>query len=177
MRPAAAEDAFGTPSHRQYRRRRVVHWVLRGLCVAIGCAAACGIVFCAKGRALLIVRDNIGLSVIVGSMKISWQAITYPKDKWIVIKHNVPGNATWPIMPQLRREGALLIPLWVVLVAAVGGLAGLCRAGSINALPGCCPRCHYCLTGNVSGRCPECGWRCKRNRGLSRMALPGFWRR
>jgi hypothetical protein len=28
--------------------------------------------------------------------------------------------------------------------------------------PGCCPRCDYDLTGNLSGRCPECGKKIRR---------------
>ena len=33
----------------------------------------------------------------------------------------------------------------------------LLRLGSARAIPGHCVECDYDLTGNVSGRCPECG--------------------
>ena len=48
------------------------------------------------------------------------------------------------------------LPLWmpVVLLGLVAGVFWL--ADSRHKRPGHC-RCGYDLTGNVSGRCPECG--------------------
>jgi hypothetical protein len=58
-----------------------------------------------------------------------------------------PGRAsitkTWPTLPFLL---ALLIPTGV-----------LWWLGPQHFPPGCCKTCGYNLTGNVSGRCPECG--------------------
>ena len=57
------------------------------------------------------------------------------------------------------------IPLWVVIVSSAGLGLGLTavpllirslRAWRRRAV-GHCPTCGYDLTGNVSGRCPECG--------------------
>jgi hypothetical protein len=49
-----------------------------------------------------------------------------------------------------------LLPLWlpVLLIAA---LTALC--GHLDRPPkaGHCPACNYDLTGNTTGRCPECG--------------------
>ena len=39
------------------------------------------------------------------------------------------------------------------------GLRALLLAWASQRRPGCCPTCGYDLTGNVSGRCPECGTR------------------
>ncbi|MBN1490434.1 MAG: hypothetical protein JXA69_11010 [Phycisphaerae bacterium] len=72
----------------------------------------------------------------------------------------------------LRNEGTsaagsarltrLGLPLWAVLV--VLALPVLIRCGRLlrryrqrHQKPGCCRKCGYNLTGNVSGRCPECG--------------------
>jgi len=47
------------------------------------------------------------------------------------------------------------VPLWVPLIAA--SIAALAFARSRKTDHGCCSCCGYDLTGNVSGRCPECG--------------------
>jgi len=47
-------------------------------------------------------------------------------------------------------------PLWLLFAAAAAPTALLWVAGRRMA-PGCCRKCGYNLTGNVSGRCPECG--------------------
>lgn len=49
------------------------------------------------------------------------------------------------------------LPLWIPLVV-IGVPAGLLWwRGYRRPRRGHCPRCGYDLTGNVSGRCPECG--------------------
>ena len=52
---------------------------------------------------------------------------------------------------------ALRIPLWPVLAVGVAITLLLWRRDARLPGPGCCKRCGYNLTGNVSGRCPECG--------------------
>lgn len=48
------------------------------------------------------------------------------------------------------------VPLWLPFVAA--SVAGLLLVGvQRKHKPGRCSSCGYNLTGNVSGRCPECG--------------------
>jgi hypothetical protein len=49
------------------------------------------------------------------------------------------------------------IPLWIPAVGAGIPTIMLWRADRRRRLRGCCRRCGYDLTGNVSGRCPECG--------------------
>lgn len=46
-----------------------------------------------------------------------------------------------------------IMPLWIPLVPPLLLILALRRQN----LPGSCRRCGYDLTGNVSGRCPECG--------------------
>jgi len=49
------------------------------------------------------------------------------------------------------------LPLWLpLLLLAAGGLAAAWLA-RCRIPPGHCAGCGYNLTGNVSGRCPECG--------------------
>jgi hypothetical protein len=49
------------------------------------------------------------------------------------------------------------VPLWAPLLIAALPTAVLCWRDRRRIPPGHCPTCGYNLTGNVSGRCPECG--------------------
>ena len=51
----------------------------------------------------------------------------------------------------------LLVPLWTVLVVLLAATTALGLSGRRAARAGHCQQCGYDLTGNVSGRCPECG--------------------
>lgn len=49
-------------------------------------------------------------------------------------------------------------PLWIIfLVASSPLIQAFYRRFHRRSAPGTCVRCRYDLTGNVSGRCPECG--------------------
>jgi hypothetical protein len=54
----------------------------------------------------------------------------------------------------------ILFILWVI-AAVRGGLRArrgiVALRGLLRRNRGFCPRCGYCLRGNVSGICPECG--------------------
>lgn len=63
----------------------------------------------------------------------------------------------WPrfvLWPKVHR-GFALIPLWTV-GAIVGIVLSLCRRARRIPVTGC-RFCGYCLIGNVSGYCSECG--------------------
>ena len=49
------------------------------------------------------------------------------------------------------------VPLWIPFVLIGLPTAWLWRRDRRRPRPGCCAACGYDLTGNVSGRCPECG--------------------
>jgi hypothetical protein len=59
--------------------------------------------------------------------------------------------------PVLSRM--LYVPLWLPLIVLAIPTAILWWLDRRRRLPGHCRRCGYNLTGNVSGRCPECGTR------------------
>lgn len=54
-----------------------------------------------------------------------------------------------------------VLGLWVVLAVGYAvlfwGITSVMRSAVPTRRPGHCTRCGYNLTGNVSGRCPECG--------------------
>ncbi len=49
------------------------------------------------------------------------------------------------------------LPLWIVLIGATSATAVFWSLHRRRIPPGHCQKCGYNLTGNVSGRCPECG--------------------
>lgn len=62
----------------------------------------------------------------------------------------------WPTVrsgPYLR----VTVPLWIPFLLLAVPTARLWWLDRRRMPPGHCPRCGYDLTGNVSGRCPECG--------------------
>jgi predicted RNA-binding Zn-ribbon protein involved in translation (DUF1610 family) len=74
--------------------------------------------------------------------------------------------AYWvPVIRTQKTQVVLILPLWCVVCALGMPAIGLWYADwqrRKRRRPGHCSRCGYDLTGNVSGRCPECGgpvWR------------------
>ncbi len=60
-------------------------------------------------------------------------------------------------LPEWVGPGLIFIPLWIplMLLAAPTGLLWWLDRSRIP--PGHCRKCGYDLTGNTTGRCPECG--------------------
>lgn len=61
----------------------------------------------------------------------------------------------YALIPRDFGGGEFVLPLWMPFVV-FAAIAYRLRPGAI-ALPGHCRKCGYDLTGNISGRCPECG--------------------
>ena len=53
-----------------------------------------------------------------------------------------------------------VVPLWVPFAIVCLPTAILWHRDRRTVKPGCCQRCGYNLTGNVSGICSECGEPC-----------------
>jgi len=62
-------------------------------------------------------------------------------------------------IPRASSSGGfttLSVPLWMLFAALITPLV-ISVVRCARTRPGCCPACGYDLTGNTSGRCPECG--------------------
>lgn len=78
--------------------------------------------------------------------------------EWFFIRSRWPHcefQFNWPEVVS-EPTGHFRIPMWYVLMLTVGPTLVLLRWRR-RTPPGCCRDCGYNLTGNVTGRCPECG--------------------
>ncbi len=72
--------------------------------------------------------------------------------------HRVPLAYSFFVDP--HSAGGLrvvIFPLWMPLLVLAVPTAVLWWRDRRRIQPGHCPKCGYNLTGNLSGRCPECG--------------------
>ena len=61
--------------------------------------------------------------------------------------------------------GILFVSAMTIIPAAVLiWIGAILSRQEMRGTPGHCAECGYCLTGNASGVCPECGKRIKRPR-------------
>lgn len=102
-----------------------------------------------------------------------WHTLWTPIGGFLLAPHEEPahqaGDCTGPDVvgfvlglgwwPAYHRDpqgfSRLAIPLWMPFVALSAMTVLLWRRR--RSRPGHCPACGYNLTGNISGRCPECG--------------------
>ena len=80
-------------------------------------------------------------------------------DGWAVC---VEGWRLYGVTPEFQFErhaayGSVVIPLWIPFLLVCLPTAWLWRVERRRVAAGGCDACAYDLTGNVSGRCPECG--------------------
>lgn len=63
----------------------------------------------------------------------------------------------WARHLQVLRQHDLWLPSWPVALPLIVWFAVMAERRSYRRRTGCCLHCGYNLTGNVTGRCPECG--------------------
>ncbi len=67
------------------------------------------------------------------------------------------GGYLYENLSQPVNQTVYVLPCWIPFTLAMVSTALLWLLDRRRAKPGHCGRCGYSLTGNVSGRCPECG--------------------
>lgn len=136
------------------------------------CGTVCGLVFCTILSALLalgyqhetIITDGRGIEVRLAAdhLLLMWM----PGERFAGISHLTferrPSAYRWPMVflfsPRPRPPTRTLgIALWIALLLCVVVTLVFFMWGRASFKEGCCSKCGYNLTGNVSGRCPECG--------------------
>jgi hypothetical protein len=133
-------------------------------CLLILTAAFLGL----KWRNIRIGFAESGVQVSGGSLELLW------KGGW-KIKPGInlgPTYRTWGDVLEIWRDSALVpyrqsftpgymecvsLPLWIPFVLIGLPTGWLWWRDRRRVAAGCCAACGYDLTGNVSGRCPECG--------------------
>ena len=75
-------------------------------------------------------------------------------ETWLPLP-TVKQSMLWVSSPLVTWEIGL--PIWILLLPAAISTAFLFWRDRRRIPPGHCQRCGYNLTGNVSGKCPECG--------------------
>ena len=134
------------------RTRRIAKWT--GVVVSMLTSIAWGM-----SLYRLVTYGSGALMVMVGwsELRFAWFSIaSLPQPGWNVqiisprIVHWMPHYLTTPAF------SVISIPLWLPFLAIAIPTAWLWRRDRRH-LPGHCPKCGYDLTGNVTGKCSECG--------------------
>jgi len=114
-------------------------------------------------------RLRHGAGLALGALWYAWRPAAWrletdrylPEPGWTIASYGDPPetlNLAWWVERRVNRAWEWLgVPLWMpfLLVGVATGM--LWRRDRHRRTPGHCARCGYDLTGNVSGRCPECG--------------------
>ena len=146
---------------------------LASLCCALLCAAFLSLwIMSARGPRLLSVGNRLLLRLSPGNVEVyyAWGQLRHELLLLLQVRVNVDEipprsvgqgpRMVWsvPEIESLRTVGGFraLIPIWLLVLGCLGTIVGLWLAGPHVAKEEC-RSCGYCLVGNVSGRCPECG--------------------
>lgn len=122
----------------------------------LGSTAA--IAYCASGWYPWAIRGNFGVGLVCGALVINWSIYTAGPPRWDFF-HQPVTQLKWLWIPELTSR-LLVLPLWLIAVGSIAGL--VCSLATLRRLArrplaGYCIRCGYCMKGNMTGRCPECG--------------------
>ncbi len=152
---------------RRSKIRRALKWA-----GTIGCALLLGTLALSVSREVRWSSNSNGFAVLVHYGAVGfhrWRSTSslYVPDGWLVSRTGASGwrarlkEIYW--LPTVRRyvgigsrRSIVTVPIWIPLIATALPTALLWWRNR-RIPPGHCESCGYDLTGNVSGRCPECG--------------------
>ena len=153
---------------RRSRTRRVLKWVGVALCVAVVALAVVTMRWRIRWQSA---SKNYGGVAFDGAVGVFWvpsnplQIVNPSPAGWAVDVLRPSWSGTlygWSQAALLPKSGWNLparyvsVPLWLAFLLVMLPTAVLWRR-SRGSEPGLCSFCGYDLTGNISGRCPECG--------------------
>jgi len=135
---------------RSRRLTRLVRWLFAAVLVlsaGLGVANLAGNFAIRAGILSVMVNDGTcRIGVLDGELfPYGWECEMVPRDTYITYYGHI----------------FFITPLWLLWLVALLATIWMWRRDRARP-PGHCVRCGYDLTGNVSGRCPECGTAFKR---------------
>ena len=161
-----------TPRH---QFRRLAMWI--GLCICTLLVTAWLATVPLVGNRMLVIQYDVRTGLLVldegflGWLRypartpggpltwsVRWDRTLVPKQARVLGSLGLPTRISVSKGPFTRGGTGFLIPLWLPLaLVAVPTSILWYRSRRARLLSGHCPNCHYNLTGNTSGICPECG--------------------
>ena len=138
------------------RLRRLLKWT----CTVFCALAALPWLASAKWSLQLLTPLGNGVTFVNGGLILSWASPYEPfRLTWcggVSIRKTPPRPFEWNCLP-MRSARGVEVPGWYPLAALALPTAAFWWLGRRRRVPGHCRNCGYDLTGNVSGRCSECG--------------------
>lgn len=139
-------------------KRCVLQWSGLVVCLLIVITWAESLVHTIGWRRTAFVLDDVivrekSFYLSSGAVSLTWQQYGRVLDSgWEI--HDGDGSIVW-----LPSWGATecVVPLWIPFLLLAVSTVSVWWLDRRRIPPGRCGHCGYNLTGNVSGRCPECG--------------------
>jgi len=150
---------------RPSRTRRILKWTGVGLSMIVIACWAISLFFRAT---ILLTKDSAfvtgqGVLAIVVEEDIGLYTGMSPgieEDAWsfrLTAFRQPAFGARWVFHGMIMLGKWYVLPYWMLLLLTAIPTAWLWHRDRRRIRPGCCLRCGYDLTGNISGVCSECG--------------------
>ena len=103
-----------------------------------------------------VIYSPVGFGIVRGSVGFVVESTPSLPDGFNLISHRFGARDWWPRVISNTSERGILLPIWMIIVPLLFSSVILWYR---NRMPpsGHCRSCDYDLTGNVSGKCSECG--------------------
>ncbi len=146
------------------RRRRILKWTGLAVCVLIlvawGLSPRFEVNYIGDGWLFGCGRGRLSFNISRGYNNFGWEFV-----RLAPFRSGAYWGLNWPSHISDRSFGvawsSVRVPLWLPLLTIAIPTAILFWRDRRRIPRGHCRRCGYDLTGNVSGKCPECGTACE----------------
>jgi hypothetical protein len=115
-----------------------------------------------------------------GGSSLEGELRTYPIPIAAIVESEHFPRAWLSVLPNIHETYTLgargyyvVVPLWLPFLLLLVPTVLLWQRDRRTRRPGHCRRCDYDLTGNTTGRCPECGLEIAKPNGLSEAGRAG----